>query len=330
MLLDFNLSVDAAFQHARIGGTLPYMSPEQLRAMFLNGSGQPAVDARSDVFSLGVMLYELLTGVHPFGQFDRQRPPAEMAGELLQRQAAGPLPMMRRNRLVNPGLLRLVESCLACDPQARPQSAEELSALLAGQLHLGPRLRRWQRLHPRRARIATATMLLGAVALGMAWAGRPALAERELAAGQAALAAGEVPTAIAHFDQALAADREFDVAHLARAHLARGRALLQAERFDEAVVDFQLAARAQPNAAALRGQAYGLAKLKHFADAESCLRRVLELGSPTPGDYNNLAYCLSHPARRRSRGVAWPRYRRQADLQCRSDRGRHPTPRRSA
>src|SRR5262249_37149420 len=54
MLLDFNLSVDAAQETgapaALVGGTLPYMAPEHLEA--LKGSSKP-VDARSDIFGLG-------------------------------------------------------------------------------------------------------------------------------------------------------------------------------------------------------------------------------------------------------------------------------------
>ena len=67
MLLDFNLAEDTKVQNqfggAAVGGTLPYMAPEQMAA-FVRLDGAP--DARSDVYSLGVMLYELLTGRRPF------------------------------------------------------------------------------------------------------------------------------------------------------------------------------------------------------------------------------------------------------------------------
>src|SRR5207248_1178945 len=67
MLLDFNLSTNAAVRAnpsaARIGGTLPYMSPEQLEAF---QDGKTPMDGRSDLYSLGLIVFQLLTGTHPF------------------------------------------------------------------------------------------------------------------------------------------------------------------------------------------------------------------------------------------------------------------------
>ena len=67
MLLDFNLSIDlrdtVSMELARIGGTLPYMSPEQIEAF---RGGKREIDARSDLYSLGVILFELLTKNSPF------------------------------------------------------------------------------------------------------------------------------------------------------------------------------------------------------------------------------------------------------------------------
>src|SRR5262249_31055135 len=69
MLLDFNLAADtkAPCQRAAalVGGTLPYMAPEQLEAL-RDGAGPRPADPRSDLYALGLILHELLTGVHPF------------------------------------------------------------------------------------------------------------------------------------------------------------------------------------------------------------------------------------------------------------------------
>ena len=97
------------------GGTVPYMSPERLQ-------GQP-VDARSDIFSFGVLLYECLTGRLPF--------PGETSIDILHailRQFAVPL----RSQLpeISSEWERLVEHCLAKSPQERFQTMGEVLTAL--------------------------------------------------------------------------------------------------------------------------------------------------------------------------------------------------------
>jgi serine/threonine-protein kinase len=93
-------------------GTPGYMAPEQLR-------GEP-VDARADIFSFGVMAYELASGAHPFGGSD----PAA----LLERLVSDDQPL---SRPIEPrGLDAIVRRCLRVDPSARYQSGTELLAAL--------------------------------------------------------------------------------------------------------------------------------------------------------------------------------------------------------
>ena len=96
---------------ASITGTLAYMSPEQLQ-------GLPA-DPRSDVFSLGVVLYEMATGRRPF----EARSAAELVSAILRDQ---PVPPTR----LRPGLPgrvdRLIARCLEKEPRYRLQSAVDL------------------------------------------------------------------------------------------------------------------------------------------------------------------------------------------------------------
>jgi formylglycine-generating enzyme required for sulfatase activity/dienelactone hydrolase/predicted Ser/Thr protein kinase len=94
-------------------GTLAYMSPEQLR-------GQ-AVDERSDLFSFGVVLYETVTGAHPF----RQATPVDTVAEILDRE---PLPLSRHVAGVPEALERLVRRLLAKDPVERYAGIREVRA----------------------------------------------------------------------------------------------------------------------------------------------------------------------------------------------------------
>jgi eukaryotic-like serine/threonine-protein kinase len=99
-------------QPGAILGTLPYMAPEQLR-------GQPA-DARSDVWALGVMLYEMAAGARPFdGQTG-----FELSSEIFH---AAPPPLPSR---VPPQLQAVVSRCLQKEPARRYRWAGEVRAAL--------------------------------------------------------------------------------------------------------------------------------------------------------------------------------------------------------
>src|SRR5262249_35933544 len=130
MLLDFNLSHDGRAHGAGMGGTLPYMSPQQLFAL---DQARPqtasADDSRADLYALGVILFELLSGVHPFGPISLKLSEAESVALLLERQKRGPRSLRTLNPHVDRPLARLIERCLAYETKDRPQSAAELAAL---------------------------------------------------------------------------------------------------------------------------------------------------------------------------------------------------------
>jgi signal transduction histidine kinase/tetratricopeptide (TPR) repeat protein len=118
-LLDFGLAeLVEARRHADVAGTYAYMSPEQAGVL------DRPVDARSDLYSLGVVLYEALAGRPPFA--------AKTLAELLHMQVAtrpGPLRALRKE---TPELLEaIVLKLLAKDPDDRYQSARGLARDLA-------------------------------------------------------------------------------------------------------------------------------------------------------------------------------------------------------
>ncbi len=98
-------------------GTVGYMSPEQLRGL--------PVDGRSDLFSLGCVLYELVAGRRPF----LGRTAAETAAAILHDE---PPPLASLAASVPPGVERVIRSCLAKEPARRVPSARDLASALRG------------------------------------------------------------------------------------------------------------------------------------------------------------------------------------------------------
>jgi serine/threonine protein kinase len=96
----------------RISGSPPYMSPEQ-------ASGQ-SVDERSDIFSLGVTLYELLSGKRPF-----EGATSEELMEHIRNDER--IPLAERRHDLPPLILDIVENAIAHDPAKRFQSAESFA-----------------------------------------------------------------------------------------------------------------------------------------------------------------------------------------------------------
>jgi serine/threonine protein kinase len=98
-----------------IVGTLGYMSPEQAR-------GRP-LDFRSDIYSLGILLYELFTGTLPF----EDDTPLAVALKHIQQ---APPPLRSKQSGIDPEIAAVVMKCLEKDADARFQSARDLSRAL--------------------------------------------------------------------------------------------------------------------------------------------------------------------------------------------------------
>lgn len=164
-LLDFNVSYKGAIggvvsTDLPLGGTIPYMSPEHRQA--LNNSS--VVDARSDLYSLGVVLFEMLTGHLP------------------KQSKSGAADPSQWNPSVSPAMSAIVRKCLEPEAGARYQTADELRDDLTAQFHREPlvhqpepsqteRLLKWCYRHPRLSSSLSialfATLLVGFLVTGL-------------------------------------------------------------------------------------------------------------------------------------------------------------------
>ena len=230
LLMDFGLALcqDAEVtltQEGQVLGTPGYMSPE-----LATGRGHRA-DGRSDIFSLGVVLYRLLAGELPF------RGKGAMLLEQVRREE--PTPPRRLHAKVPRDLETIALHCLAKEPERRYQTAADLAADLRRWLKGEPirarpvgrreRLWRWCRRNPVVAGLTAAVaMLLLAAALGATlaavWLGRMAEQARQAyQQEEAARRRAELTLADLHTAQGLVASEGNDPAQavLWFAHAAR-------------------------------------------------------------------------------------------------------------
>ena len=184
MLLDFGIAEDLKLRSglagAVVAGTVPYMAPEHLEEV---RSGLPQADARSDIYSLGIVLFELLTGRYPF------RAPTgailEEVPKLIDERKAGAPALRPLSRDISPALESIIRTCLQPGAARRYQSAadlrDDLDRYLAYQpLKVAPepslreRFGNWSRRHPMVS--SNATIAIVAIALlsggGYAFAAR--------------------------------------------------------------------------------------------------------------------------------------------------------------
>ena len=114
---DFGLAVRSEDSNREIVGTPAYMAPEQF-------AGQPAT-VRSDIYALGLVLYEMYTGRRPFeaqGFIDWKQRHSDQSPTPPSSQSAG----------IDPGVERSILRCLEKEPSQRPSSALSVSAALPG------------------------------------------------------------------------------------------------------------------------------------------------------------------------------------------------------
>lgn len=168
MLLDFNLSFDAASPARElVGGTMPYMAIEQLVDMRQRGKGE--IDQRTDIYSLGAMAFEMLTGTVPFRATTAQMRDFDA---MIAARRQGPPSIRELNPGVTPAVETIVRKMLAPEPADRYQSTDELRQDIQRHLNDQPlkyaretslreRFGKWRRRNPRLPLRLFAASLIG-------------------------------------------------------------------------------------------------------------------------------------------------------------------------
>ncbi|HKB05301.1 MAG TPA: serine/threonine-protein kinase [Gemmataceae bacterium] len=239
MLLDFNVAADQRAKRGkswRLGGTLPYMAPEHLE---LAHAGAGDLTPACDLYSLGVVLYELLTGSLPFQEPEAE--PDNLVQLYLTLHRLRPEPPSRKNRAITPAVDAIVVKLMDPDPAKRYKDAGQAREDLERQLANRPlahardrspreRMRKWRRRYPR----LSAAVMVAAAAVVFLIAPTTVLAVRqnqiaerrhEVARSEAILAQQRAVRELRTV-QALLSARVPDRA-AARDGLARGRAVVE-------------------------------------------------------------------------------------------------------
>ena len=316
LLVDFNLAQRPGAASSRIGGTLPYMAPEQLalvlqwqaaeqlpRNSIVSGavspdlaSVHPTPDARADVFAWGVLVWELLTGTLPW---DPGEPtwhhPGWQAMETHLRRMRTTVPSWPAVSFVERPVRELLQSCLSAEPDARPLNMHSVCQTLRRELKWHRRIAREWRSRPRWRRRLLAGSVLAACAFAYNQAQHTPDREQLLQEARSLYDNQDFAAAIESLNRVVQLDPDYGDAYLTRACCSI--LLYQRDgyrlRLDAASGDLANAMRHAPSLDTQRVQAYCLMKQGEFEMAAEGYRKVLKAGGVFDVvSLNNLALCI--------------------------------------
>lgn len=289
MLADFNVSLRQESNDGeppQVGGTLLYMSPEQLGILTGSETGI-RLDERSDIYSLGLVLFEALTGGWPFLEGNVAADPVAASGQLQASRLSSTIEFPVGNKWLTPGLKSIIEKCLAPQPDSRYQSADELAEDLDRFLNHRPlktaidpslfeRTAKWIKRSPVRA-ILVATVL-GTVSLLVVMfrsSNQPQVSPTSEVIGTSSVAVTTLPS------DAAKRSREADNA---------GQRLLVGRNFSEAAKQFELATKLNPQSArSWHNLGVARFRLGEFSDSLSAFDRSVALGNESGLAYSHRA-----------------------------------------
>lgn len=284
MLMDFNLAFDPRKDSQRLGGTLPYLAPEQLLAVDSDG-GPMKWNARSDLYAFGVLVYELFTGEHPFGPIPLKDTVRDFGRELTERQRRGPRPLRTLNPLVTPPIARAVEQCLAFAPADRPESAARVAANLRKQLGLLQVAKRWIAVHSHAVWGAILAMVGVSVLMSVLMIAKANDDRHQFDYGKTAFQNQAYEKAIGHFNRALVVQPDNPYAFV-----LRGRALQKLGNLDLAMKDLSKASQISGDGKIKACLGYCLNQRNDHGSAIHAYKQAIKAGFETPEVLNNLGY----------------------------------------
>ncbi len=284
VLLDFNLSSDGR-PADRVGGTLPYMAPEQIEAV-QTWNSEPRMEFKpaSDVFAWGVLMFELLCGRQPFRSVAVED--AQLWADL-RKSRLDPVDFAPLTGRIAPAWIELLRGCLAFDLNERPSSARQLVDKLdrIAAHSASPPTRR-----PRRAklmRLAVPAILGLGLAGGYAWFARAPSSVRQLEAAQVVYRQKQYDQAIEYLNRALDADGS-----LAEALVLRGRAHQALGRYNAAFSDYEAAHELTQDPRLQAAKGFCLAMQNNHHVAIRCYEQAIAGGYRTAEVQNDLGFSL--------------------------------------
>ena len=273
MLLDFNLAQDTQRQSARVGGTIPYMAPEQLHELFVlpptNTPKESAYDVYSEVFSVGVILYELLTGRLPFGDYE-ETVGKDLATKCIAAQRCGPPPIQRPD--VDADAAQVVCRCLQFDRHDRFSNMLELQDALEASFGA------------KESRLTRRSILMGSM-LAITF-GSSLVAARQRSTFSVACDAyqrRDYQSAIERLTVVLDEEPNHPLANY-----LRGRSYLQRDQFEPAANDFSESFQRTQTPSDLSMAGYCWQRVGDLTAAEKSYKKSLLLDDESYATWNNL------------------------------------------
>jgi len=287
ILLDFNLAFASNAGVVHLGGTLPYMAPEVLSVVTCDDAAQRiASSQQADIFSLGILLYELFTTKRPVDVPVSGLPTHEAAQRLLRAYSDFPSALVFQG--CPPSIAKLVQACLALDPSKRP-SAAEISEELRRELTTVHVARRW--ISTNRRYVAIAALMFIVIPFVYAPLHRQFVTVsivRNYQAGLVAYDRGDYASAARLFTAGIERSSTFQF----DCTFGRARSALQVKNWDQSLADLEQCKAYDPeNGQVYAAMSYCLAQMRRYEDAITHCALAQKHGVHSANLWNNLGYC---------------------------------------